>query len=87
MDIKLILPGMKVLIDRNCELTRNEHGFTDDMEKMEGTTQVIQHISTHNDSVIIKNFNWSPENLTAIEEPVKIKKQPTVHFDMKDLVI
>ena len=87
MDINLIRPGMKVLIDIDCDLTRNEHGFADDMENMVGTVQTIQRADARYDTVIIKNFNWSPENLTAVWEPAKIKKQPTVHFDVKDLVL
>lgn len=87
MDIKLLEPKMRVLIDLECKITKNNYGFADGMEKMVGTAQIIQRINSSTHSVEINNFLWSAEDLTILETFIKTKKQPTVRFDVKELVV
>lgn len=87
MDINLLERGMKVLVDSECELTRNEHGFDSDMTKTMGTIQTIQDVRKFCNTVIIADFNWSAGDLTLLKKLPRRKKQPTVHFELKDLVI
>jgi len=88
MKLKLLHNGMKVFIDPRSSQTEKDHGFTNEMRLMLGTTRKINKVYGY--AIIIGGYDWSPEDLSLPHDLKKtnpVKKYTPVLFNPKELVL
>ncbi len=88
MEKRNLRKDMAIFISRKCKYTDKYFGWNDEMDKYEGTIQVIKSFGERNignyyiTCYDTETYTWSIKDIELLP---KCPKPKSIHFDVKDL--
>ena len=82
--MKTIKKGMRIRIREGCPATKKSYlGYNEEMERLEGTCQIIDSIIGREIEVKASNYTWHRDDILTIPDQ---KKPSKMLFNPKELV-